>query len=332
MKINEVIERQLTKEDIAQIIEEGITWNGVKNAIAGGLIALSAFGITDAEAKAIADMTPEEVKQELMTSLDDDSARKLLQVIKGEYKDDQEIKQDVQQKQAQKAKPEPVKKAEPVNHSGLSQFSVKGIQFGMTLEQFAEATGAVEVDMEKLRAEKEPDLLDYEKSPDWITLEFAAKAVNKYGTKSAQQMYPKQYDQLKPYFITSDDWKSALANLTIGGKGKWTGMSEDGKYIVGGKGTLGYIQSKVNANDFEKYLQVYTKTYGKPIIKKVNKANAFGRQVIDTQATWNVKDVVIQMNNHSDINSGYITFGSKKFYQNYNDQNKKYDDDRAKDF
>ena len=112
MKINEVIERQLTKEDIAQIIEEGITWNGVKNAIAGGLIALSAFGITDAEAKAIADMSPEEVKQELMTSLDDDSARKLLQVIKGEYKDDQEIKQDVQQKQTQKTKSEPVKKPE----------------------------------------------------------------------------------------------------------------------------------------------------------------------------------------------------------------------------
>jgi superfamily I DNA and/or RNA helicase len=102
MKINEVIDRPLTKEQIAQIIEEGITWNGVKNAIAGGLIALSAFGITDAEAKAIADMTPEEVKQELMTSLDDDSARKLLQVIKGEYKDDQEIKQDVQKKQVKK--------------------------------------------------------------------------------------------------------------------------------------------------------------------------------------------------------------------------------------
>jgi len=125
MKINEVIERQLTKEDIAQIIEEGITWNGVKNAIAGGLIALSAFGITDAEAKAIADMTPEEVKQEVMTSLDDDSARKLLQVIKGEYKDDQEIKQDVQQKQTQKTKADLVKKAEPIDKGNASKINAE---------------------------------------------------------------------------------------------------------------------------------------------------------------------------------------------------------------
>lgn len=120
MKINEIISRELTKEDISNIIEEGITWNGVKNAIAGGLIALSALGISNAEAKAIADMSPEEVKQELMTQMDDATAKRMLQLLKNEFSSDTEIKAAAKRKyDAEKA--ELMKKAEPVKKPEVSK-------------------------------------------------------------------------------------------------------------------------------------------------------------------------------------------------------------------
>ena len=66
MKINEIILEQKLNEDILN----EVSWLDVKKAIVGGLISLTALGVTDVTAKDISQMSPDEVKQELTTKVD----------------------------------------------------------------------------------------------------------------------------------------------------------------------------------------------------------------------------------------------------------------------
>jgi len=66
MRINEIILEQKLNEDILN----EVSWNDVKKAIVGGLISLTALGVTDVTAKDISQMSPDEVKQELTTKVD----------------------------------------------------------------------------------------------------------------------------------------------------------------------------------------------------------------------------------------------------------------------
>ena len=64
MRINEII---LTEDQ--QILNE-VSWLDVKKAIVGGLISLTALGVTGCSVEDISQMSPDEVKQELTTKVD----------------------------------------------------------------------------------------------------------------------------------------------------------------------------------------------------------------------------------------------------------------------
>ena len=66
MKINEIILEQKLNEDILN----EVSWLDVKKAIVGGLISLTALGVTGCSVEDISKMSPDEVKQELTTKVD----------------------------------------------------------------------------------------------------------------------------------------------------------------------------------------------------------------------------------------------------------------------
>jgi len=76
MKVNEIILEHKLNEDILN----EVSWIDVKKAIVGGLISLTALGVTDVTAKDIGQMSPDEVKQELTTKVD---TGKLVKAIQG---------------------------------------------------------------------------------------------------------------------------------------------------------------------------------------------------------------------------------------------------------
>jgi hypothetical protein len=134
----------ILKEDILNEAD----WNKVKSAILGGVLSLSALGAPNLQAKDIASMSGEEIKQYVIQNSQVKNKQEILDVINM-------LGQDKNREQNITAQPTarpvatpaatqtptpvaaPAVTAQPQN-TNLSEFSIKGLRFGMTKDQVAE--------------------------------------------------------------------------------------------------------------------------------------------------------------------------------------------------
>ena len=136
----------ILKEDILNEAD----WNKVKSAILGGILSLSALGAPDLQAKDIASMSGEEIKQYVIQNSTVKNKQEIVNVI-NMLDQDKKREQNVSTQPTARPVTTPVASQTPTStpvaaptptaqpqNTNLSEFSIKGLRFGMTKDQVAE--------------------------------------------------------------------------------------------------------------------------------------------------------------------------------------------------
>jgi hypothetical protein len=304
----------ILKEDILNEAD----WNKVKSAILGGVLSLSALGAPNLQAKDIASMSGEEIKQYVIQNSQVKNKQEILDVInmlgQDRNREQPPIAQPTKNVTGVEINPisptkSPVAKppatatpvaTPPVTPTAKSvtinpnAFSIKGLQFGMDLSQVVSILNPT---VDDRRAVMDPKTFKY-----------------------PQKM--------------ADNWGDAFKNFTVAGMYNWTPYSTNGEYLsYDTQGKLGAIHNDFNPNDFENIVQRFTQQYGTPQIYKSqvkNKLNYIDTNII---ATWKVKGVTISIRKYWDtFTKGMILIASNEFIAARNKQDQEMSAKAAKDF
>jgi hypothetical protein len=217
----------------------------------------------------------------------------------------QDIKPEVKKDEPKKAAPDEldaVKKNAGIEKSQagkLSSFSIKGLQFGMSLEQVVGITKAQENDGDA-----------YLKSP---------------GFQRSQSDFKKPVDS----------WRKALDGFTIAGDTGWNALTSEGSgwETESKSATLEGMYNTISPKDFEDIVSKFTKQYGKPNIDRSGVRNKMNYSDVNITATWKVKDTTIYIEKYSGkFTEGIIMIASDKYYANSDARSKSKKDKASKDF
>ena len=339
MRLHEI----LTEDQIlAEAILTEFDWNKLKKGLATGLITLSALGIagnalaadgktyTASEVKnmSVSDIKNFVVKQVQQGNTDTSTVQAAVQQPKAASLDNkpeakpkaaepkQDVKPEIKKDEPKKAAPDEldtVKKNAGIEKSksgNLSSFSIKGLQFGMSLEQVVGITKARETDHDAYYADQK----DRFKDPDYL----------KKPIKVAS-------DYKKP----AGSWSKALDDFTIAGYSGWNTLTSDGPSwkTYSTSATLEGMYKTISPEDFEDIVSKFTKQYGKPNIDRSGVRNKMNYSDVNITATWKVKDTTIYIEKYSGkFTEGIIMIASDKYYANSDARSKSKKDKASKDF
>lgn len=334
MRINEIlIESQLNEEILTEL-----DWSKIKKGLATGAITLGTLGISgNAMAQHFKVDNASKIKNsqvvryvqdkvdtgEIKSAVVKQAVQKIdaapevkakapepKQDIKPEIKKDEPKKSDIvkpltvepKQDTKQVEKPE-IKKDEPTKaapdeldtvkkNAGIApaaseSFSIKGISFGMSLDQVLEITKA-EVD----------DV--------------------KSGWSSGQGFKKK----------AATDWSDAFKGFTIAGvtgKYGWSPELDSQKRLAG-------LTNFARSEQVEEALDIFTKQYGSPKLNRFKSKTVGGLELNDFIAQWRVKDAVITMYKHIDLNTGVIKIQSKSQWEEETKRETEQRNKASKDF
>lgn len=330
MRINEIlIESQLNEEILTEL-----DWSKIKKGLATGAITLGALGISG-------NAMAQHFKVDNASKIKDSQVVKYVQdkVDTGEIKPavvkqavqkvdaapevkskaaepKQDIKPEIKKDEPKKAAPDEldtVKKnagIEKQKSGNLSAFSIKGLQFGMSLEQVVGITKAQERDYDAYHA----DTKDRYKDPDWH------KKPSKY---------------IDDYKKSAGSWDKALDNFTIAGETGWNTLTSDGPgWKTDSKSaTLEGMYTTISPEHFEETVDKFTKQYGKPNINRSGVRNKMNYSDVNITATWNVKDTTIIIEKYNGkFTEGIVWIASDKYITNDSAKSKASKDKSAKDF
>lgn len=330
MRINEIlIESQLNEEILTEL-----DWSKIKKGLATGAITLGALGISG-------NAMAQHFKVDNASKIKDSQVVKYVQdkVDTGEIKPavvkqavqkvdaapevkaktpepKQDIKPEIKKDEPKKAAPDEldtVKKnagIEKQKSGNLSAFSIKGLQFGMSLEQVVGITKAQERDYDAYRA----DTKDRYKDPDWH------KKPSKY---------------IDDYKKPVESWSKALDGFTIAGDTGWNPLTSEGSgwETESKSATLEGMYNTISPEDFEDIVSKFTKQYGKPNIDRSGVRNKMNYSDVNITATWKVKDTTIYIEKYSGkFTEGIIMIASDKYYANSDARSKSKKDKASKDF
>ena len=342
MRINEIlIESQLNEEILTEL-----DWSKIKKGLATGAITLGALGISgnamaqhfkvdnaskikDSQVvKYVQDkvdtgeIKPAVVKQAVQKvdaapEIKKDEPKKAAPEVKAKAPEPkQDIKPEIKKDEPKKAAPDEldtVKKnagIEKQKSGNLSAFSIKGLQFGMSLEQVVGITKAQERDYDAYHA----DTKDRYKDPDWH------KKPSKY---------------IDDYKKSAGSWDKALDNFTIAGETGWNTLTSDGpSWKTDSKSaTLEGMYKTISPEHFEETVDKFTKQYGKPNINRSGVRNKMNYSDVNITATWNVKDTTIIIEKYNGkFTEGIVWIASDKYITNDSAKSKASKDKSAKDF
>ena len=319
MRINEIlIESQLNEEILTEL-----DWSKIKKGLATGAITLGALGISG-------NAMAQHFKVDNASKIKDSQVVKYVQdkVDTGEIKPavvkqavqkvdaapevkskaaepKQDIKPEVKKDEPKKAAPDEldaVKKNAGIEKSQagkFSSFSIKGLQFGMSLEQVVGITKAQENDGDA-----------YLKSP---------------GFQRSQSDFKKPVES----------WSKALDGFTIAGDTGWNPLTSEGSgwETESKSATLEGMYNTISPKDFEDIVSKFTKQYGKPNIDRSGVRNKMNYSDVNITATWKVKDTTIYIEKYSGkFTEGIIMIASDKYYANSDARSKAKKDKASKDF
>ena len=307
----------ILKEDILNEAD----WNKVKSAILGGVLSLSALGAPNLQAKDIASMSGEEIKQYVIQNSQVKNKQEILDVINMLGQDRKREQPPTAQStknvtgveinpisptKSPVAKPPatatpvatspvtPTAKSVPINPNA---FSIKGLQFGMDLSQVVSILNPT---VDDRRAVMDPKTFKY---PQKI----------------------------------ADNWRDAFENFTVASMSNWTPYSTNNDYLsYGTYGTqekLGAIHNDFNPNDFENIVQRFTQQYGSPKIYKSQVKNKLNYTDINIVATWKIKDATIRISKYWDtLTKGEIIIYSDEYERAWKIKKQEMSTKAAKDF
>jgi hypothetical protein len=165
-----------------------------------------------------------------------------------------------------------------------SQFSIKGLRFGMTLDEVISITQATEDDRDAYR---KADNAEWDKGRNDVNYK---KKYYSYG------------DFKKP--VTSE--YRALDGFSIGGSEGWNPGWEDKKLV--------YVHKTTHANDFKSWYELLSNQYGKVNISSEPIGTAMGFKSTNYKAYWKIKDAYINLSRYSDtISNGYLMISWEKW-------------------
>jgi hypothetical protein len=161
-----------------------------------------------------------------------------------------------------------------VQSKDLSQFSIKGLKFGMTVAEVVSVTKATEDDVDAwsraMDARRKSD-------PEWWK---TSPSMSDYKKPSTSE-----YDSLKGF--------------SIGGRGGWYPSYKNGK--------LGAISLTISPTQFEDWFEKLSTNYGKPKNLSANEVgNLMGHRSRNIEVYWDYQDVFVYL----DRFSGKLTEGS----------------------
>jgi hypothetical protein len=262
----------------------------------------------DEPKKAAPDAAPEvkskaaEPKQDIKPEIKKDEPKKTAPEISPKTTNDP--KPEVKKDEPKKAAPDEldiVKKNAGIDAT-TGSFSIKGLSFGMTLDQVLSVTQA-KVDDNDSYYQARNDHLNKTKS-------FIGG--------------PKPSDFKK----SATKWDDAFKGFTIAGitgRYGWEAQINSEKQLAG-------LKNVARSEQVEEALDIFTKQYGTPKLNRFKSKTKGGLELDDFTAQWQVKDAVITMYKHIDRDTGVIKIQSKSQWEEENKRDTEQRNKASKDF
>jgi hypothetical protein len=229
------------------------------------------------------------------------------QDVKPEIKKDEPktVKVDEPKPEIKKAAPDEldvVKKNAGVASTVPGSLSIKGLSFGMSLDQVLNVTQAKIDDRDAYRqAERDH-----------------------YNKTKTYAGGPRMSDFKK----SATDWSDAFEGFTIAGitgKYGWKPELDSEKRLAG-------LSNFTRSEQVEEALDIFTKQYGSPTINRFKSKTKGGLELNDFVAQWQVKDAVITMYKHIDRDTGMIKIQSKSKWEEETKRETEQRNKASKDF
>ena len=335
MRIYEVVSNQNIVNE--QILTE-IDWKKLRNALIGGAMSLAVLG---SPGKAIAQSLD-------ANKITPDQAIELLQkkLASGEIRPDQlqnlNKTADIKKTEPNKTVPPTVKQDEPkktdiIDNTNLSDFSVKGIKFGMSIDQVADITGDKHLKKSyEYQSPFQKNTKEYKQDMDtW----------NKLNGRYPHKMSPTQ-DELDAadlrYFETPKNWSELLHDysrhvtkskpkFSIAGIDRWkinyvSGLTFDTTKLTD-------LTAFIDPNEFDNYVKIFTGAYGQPKMSSNAQSTKLNYKVMNQTARWNVKDTTIEIQKYvGKVDEGGIFIVWNKTLNDLDKKKQQTTQDKKKDF
>jgi hypothetical protein len=166
----------------------------------------------------------------------------------------------------------------------LSQFNIKGLRFGMTLDEVISITNAKEDDRDAYHKAN----MDRIKNRDFM--------------KPGAGLGPMPHEFQK----SSASWNTALNQFSVGGITGWSA-----NLLHSDSQTLKSLYASMPSEKIDDALESFSSAYGRPELINSKSRTKGGIELDQYYASWNVKDVVINMTRHIDRDRGSISISPK---------------------
>lgn len=192
-----------------------------------------------------------------------------------------------------------VKKNAGIAPAATGSFSIKGLSFGMTLDQVLSVTQA-----------KEDDYAAYR------------QAQNDHFKNTKSFVGGPDRSNFK---IPVNTWSKALNGFTFAGIENWDAEINSEKQLAG-------LRNFARSEKVEEALGIFTKQYGSPKLNRFKSKTKGGLELDDFVAQWQVKDAVITMYKHIDRDTGVIKIQSRSQWEEETKRDTEQRNKASKDF
>ena len=308
-------EKQLTPAQAMQIIKQKLQQGEIKPAVVKQAVQKVDAAPEVKKADPKVDVKPEvkpkvpEPKQDIKPEVKKDEPKKGDTVKSQSAEPKQDTKQagspEIKKDEPTKAAPDEldtVKKNAGIAPAETGSFSIKGISFGMTLDQVLNITKAQVDDRDAYRQAQS----DHR---------------NKTGKFSGG---PNSSDFKK----SATSWDDALKDFSIAGitgRYGWLPELDSEKRLAG-------LKNIARSEQVEEALDIFTKQYGSPKLNRYKSKTKGGLELDDFIAQWQVKDAVITMYKHIDRDTGVIKIQSRSQWEEETKRNTEQRNKASKDF